>query len=43
MAIRDNDLYVFTHPETRGTVEERFAGSSPLMTNQQLNKRRRGR
>jgi len=24
MAIRDNDLYVFTHPETRGAVEERF-------------------
>jgi NAD(P)-dependent dehydrogenase (short-subunit alcohol dehydrogenase family) len=24
MAIRDNDLYVFTHPELRGFVEERF-------------------
>jgi NADP-dependent 3-hydroxy acid dehydrogenase YdfG len=23
-AIRDNDLYVITHPETRGAVEERF-------------------
>ncbi len=21
MAIRDNDLYVFTHPQTRGAVE----------------------
>jgi NAD(P)-dependent dehydrogenase (short-subunit alcohol dehydrogenase family) len=24
MAIRDNDLYVFTHPELRGFLEERF-------------------
>jgi hypothetical protein len=24
MVIRDNDLYVSTHPETRGAVEERF-------------------
>jgi hypothetical protein len=23
-AVRDNDLYVFTHPEYRGAVEERF-------------------
>jgi hypothetical protein len=23
-AIRDNELYVFTHPEMRGAVEERF-------------------
>jgi hypothetical protein len=23
-AVRDNDLYIFTHPEYRGAVEERF-------------------
>ena len=23
-AIRDDELYVFTHPEMRGVVEERF-------------------
>ncbi len=24
-AVRDNDLYIFTHPELRGAVEDRFA------------------
>jgi hypothetical protein len=24
-AVRDNDLYIFTHPEMRGAVEARFA------------------
>lgn len=30
-AIRANDLYVFTHPEMRTTVEDRFAAIGAAM------------
>ena len=30
-AIRDNELYVFTHPDMRGEVDERFAAIQAAM------------
>jgi hypothetical protein len=30
-AIRDDELYVFTHPDMRGAVDERFAAIQAAM------------